>query len=362
MLYFVPNIAGSGSTETLISRGQERMINPILVTLTRGALDESVHRGALAVVRPGGEVVCEIGDVSKPHFMRSAIKALQAIPLVESGAATAFGLNGCELALACASHNGEPEHLVGVRSLLAKCGLDEGALACGAQWPLGLEAARALAASGDRPRPIHNNCSGKHAGMLGVAAHRGQQTIGYEQQNHPVQKSISEVLADMGGVELTPDLIGIDGCSVPTWALPLEAMARAFAKFGTGAELAPSRQAACRDLMAACFAEPFHVAGTGRFCTNVMLKLPDRAFVKAGAEGVYCASLPESGLGVALKIDDGAKRAAEAVMVAALEALLPGPRENLAGVWDGRLTNWRGATVGQTRVSAELLNALKSTR
>jgi len=338
------------------------MTNPILVTLTRGALDESFHRGALAVVGPGGEVVCNIGNISKPHFTRSAIKALQAIPLVESGAAAAFGLNGRELALACASHGGEPEHLVGVRSLLAKCGLDEGALACGAQWPLGLEAARALVAAGEQPRPIHNNCSGKHAGMLGLAVHRGEETSGYEQLDHPVQKSIAEVLADMGGVELTPDLIGIDGCSVPTWALPLEAMGRAFARFGTGHDLAGPRRAACRDLMAACFAEPFYVAGTGRFCAGVMSKLQPRAFVKAGAEGVYCACLPESGLGVALKIDDGAKRAAEAVMVAALEALLPASRKDLGGVWDARLTNWRGASTGQTRVSAELQDALKAVR
>jgi len=335
------------------------MTNPILVTLTRGALDESIHRGALAVVRPGGEIACEIGDVSMPHFTRSAIKALQAIPLVESGAAAAFGLNQQELALACASHSGEPDHLEGVRSLLAKCGLDEAALACGAQWPLGIEAARALVAAGERPRPIHNNCSGKHAGMLGVAVHRGEETSGYEQQDHPVQRSIAEVLADMAGVELTPDLIGMDGCSVPTWALPLQAMARAFARFGTGDDLAASRQAACRELMSACFAEPFYVAGTRRFCTGVMSKLPARAFVKAGAEGVYCASLPESGLGVALKIDDGAKRAAEAVMVAALEALLPSSRKDLRGVWDGRLTNWRGAITGETRVSSQLQDALK---
>ena len=335
------------------------MSNPILVAVTRGALDESVHRGAMAVVRSGGEIVCRIGNISKPHFTRSAIKALQAIPLVECGAAAAFDLDSHELALACASHSGEPEHVAGVESLLAKCGLDEGALACGAQWPLGTEAARALVAAGERPRPIHNNCSGKHAGMLGVAVHRGEKTRGYEHVNHPVQKSIAAVLADMGGVELTQDLRGIDGCSVPTWAMPLEAMARAFAKFGAPGDLTAPRAAACRDLMAACFAEPFYVAGKGRFCTGVMSQLPARAFVKAGAEGVYCASLPESGLGVALKIDDGAKRAAEAAMAAALEALIPGSRNELHAVWDGRLTNWRGETTGKTQISAGLRKALK---
>lgn len=338
------------------------MIDPILVAVTRGALDESVHRGAMAVARPDGEIVCSIGDISKPHFARSAIKALQAIPLVETGAAAAFGLDSHELALACASHSGEPEHVAGVRSLLAKCGLDEAALACGAQWPLGTEAARALVAAGEGPLPIHNNCSGKHAGMLAVAVHRGEETVGYEYPDHPVQKSIAHLLADMGGVELTQDVCGIDGCSVPTWALPLQAMARAFAKFGTGAELATGRAAACRELMAACFADPFYVAGKGRFCTGVMSQLPARAFVKAGAEGVYCASLPESGLGLALKIDDGAKRAAEAAIVAALEALLPGSRNELGALWDGRLTNWRGEVTGNTQISAELRDALETDR
>ena len=338
------------------------MTNPILVTVTRGALDESVHRGAMAAVRPNGEAVFNIGDISTPHFTRSAIKALQAIPLVETGAAAAFGFDSRELALACASHSGEPEHVAGVRDMLAKCGLAEDALACGAQWPLGTEAARALVAAGERPRPIHNNCSGKHAGMLAVALHRGEKIRGYEHVDHPVQKSIAHVLTDLGGVELTQDLCGIDGCSVPTWALPLQAMAQSFAKFGTGAELAGERAAACRDLMAACFAEPFYVAGKGRFCTDVMSQLPAPAFVKAGAEGVYCASLPESGLGLALKIDDGAKRAAEAAMVAALGALLPDSGEQLHGVWDGRITNWRGEVTGNTQISSELREALESDR
>ena len=338
------------------------MINPILVAVTRGVLDESAHRGALAVAKPGGEIVFSIGDISRPHFTRSAIKALQAIPMVESGAAAAFGLDSHELALACASHNGETEHLAGVRNLLAKCGLDEDALACGAQWPLGIAAARALVAAGERPRPIHNNCSGKHAGMLAVAVHRGEKTRGYQHMDHPVQKSIADVLANLGGVELTEELSAIDGCSVPTWALPVQAMAQSFAKFGTGAELAGERAAACRDLMAACFAEPFYVAGTGRFCTGVMSRLRARAFVKAGAEGVYCASLPESGLGLALKIDDGAKRAAEAAMVAALGALLPGSRDELQGIWDGRITNWRGEVTGETQISNELREALESDR
>ena len=335
------------------------MENPVLVRLTRGELAESRHCGAFAIVGIQGDPLYDVGDILTPRFARSAIKAIQAIPLVESGAAAAFELDQIELALACASHSGEAEQVARVKSMLAKIGLDETALACGAQWPLSVEAARALAATGERPGPLHNNCSGKHAGMLALAVHRGDDIVGYERATHPVQQAVADTLAGMAEFELKPATSAIDGCSVPTWALPLRSLAHAFAKFATGAELEPGRAAACRALMEACFAEPSFVAGQGRFCTRVMAQLPGRAFVKGGAEGVFCACLPEIGVGVAVKIDDGAKRAAEAVMAALLANLLPGAREALRGVWNGQLTNWRGEVVGETEFSAELIEALE---
>lgn len=338
------------------------MVNPALVTLFRGELAESCHRGAFAVVGSGGELLHSVGDILTPCFARSAIKAIQAIPLVESGAAVSLKFDQRELALACASHSGEREQVERVQTMLSKCDLDEAALACGAQWPLGIEAARALAAAGETPRPVHNNCSGKHAGMLALALHRGELVRGYEHAEHPVQRSIEATLAEMAEIEMTPAMRATDGCSVPTWALPLRSLAHAFAKFGTGAGLAPSRAAACLELMEACFAAPFFVAGHGRFCSLAMSRLPGRAFVKGGAEGVFCASLPELRAGVALKIDDGAKRAAEAVMAAVLASLLPKARAALRGVWDGRITNWRGEITGETRPSPELLDALEHRR
>lgn len=336
------------------------MANPILIELTRGDRVESVHRGALALVHADGEAALALGDIDKPVFPRSSIKAWQALPLVESGAADAFGLGKRELAVACASHSGEAVHLEAVRSLLAKAGVAEADLACGAGWPLGEGPGRELVRMRAAPTPIHNGCSGKHAGMLAVAVHRGDAVEGYEKPAHPVQRSVREAIEDLTGLPLSEDRCGIDGCSLPTWAVPLRRLAWGFARFATGSGLAPTRAAACRRLMAACFAEPLLVAGTGRLCSEVMRRLPGRVFLKGGAEGVYCAALPERGLGVALKIDDGAKRAAEQAVVAVLAALLPSLADDLAAMLPGTLRNWRGIVTGRIGPSQALAQVLEA--
>ena len=304
-----------------------------------------------------------LGDCARPVFPRSAVKALQAIALIEDGAADAFGLADRELAVACASHSGESVHFRTVQAFLGKCGLDETALACGVHWPSNEEAARALALSGEGPRPIHNNCSGKHAGMLALARHVGAGTRGYEKPDHAVQRRIRKVMSDITGAPLGEDVCAIDGCSVPTWALPLEALARGFARFGTGASMSAGRSRACARLMSACFAEPLLVAGTGRFCTEVMRRLSGEAFVKVGAEGVYCAALPKAGLGVAVKIDDGARRASEVTMAAIIGALVPAADRALGPIMDPSLQNWRGTrigTIGTTTDLDQVLNSLRS--
>jgi L-asparaginase II len=332
--------------------------NPILVEVARGAMVESRHAGAVAIADAHGHLLLALGDVERPAFPRSAVKALQAIPLIESGAADAFGLADEELAVACASHSGDDVHVAAVRSLLAKAGLDEGLLACGAHWPVSEKAARALMQSGRQPQAIHNNCSGKHAGMLAAAVQLGLDPHGYERPEHPVQVMIGRIVSEACGVALDSTRMAVDGCSVPTWSLPLGALARGFARLGTGQRLAPARARAAERLRRACFSAPVLVAGEGRFDTVVMSGLAPLVFSKGGAEGVQCAALPALGLGIALKVDDGAKRGSERALAEVLAVLHPKARRVLAGWLDGEVLNWRGQSVGRISAAPALAEAL----
>jgi L-asparaginase II len=329
------------------------MTNPILVEVMRGPLVESRHRAAVAVADADGGTVLALGDVAMPIFPRSAIKALQALALVEAGAAERYGFADEELALACASHSGEPAHIAGVERMLAKAGLDRSALRCGAHWPISQAASAALARTG-APSALHNNCSGKHAGFLCLACAMGADHSDYWRPEHPVQRQVHAVLEDFAGAVLAQDVCAIDGCSVPTWAVPLENLAQGFAKFGTGRGLSRKRAAAAARLRKACAENPWFVAGTGRFCTEIMQLLGQRVFVKTGAEGVYCGALPELGLGIALKCDDGAGRAAQAIMAALIARFLPltdAHRAALAPHIAPSLRNWNGIEVGRIRVT-----------
>ncbi len=332
--------------------------NPILAEIVRGTLVESRHTGAIAIADADGRLLLALGDVERPVFPRSAVKALQAIPLVESGAADAFGLGEDELAVACASHSGDHVQVEAVRSLLAKAGLDESHLACGAHWPVSETAMRELMRAGRRPQAIHNNCSGKHAGMLAAAVHLGFDPRFYERPDHEMQVLIARLISETCGVALDLGGVGIDGCSVPTWPLPLKALARGFARLGTGQGLPPERARAAERLRQACFKFPVLVAGEGRFDTMAMRALAPNLFVKGGAEGMHCAALPRLGLGIALKIDDGAKRADERVLAELLAALLPEARTVLADQLEAELRNWRGLKVGRIAAGPALLEAL----
>jgi L-asparaginase II len=332
------------------------MSNPVLVEVTRGPLVESRHRGAVAVTDIEGRNVFAVGDITAPVFPRSAIKALQAIALVESGAADRYGFGDEDLALACASHSGEPAHIAGVVRMLAKTGLDVSALRCGAHWPISQSAAYALARTAT-PSALHNNCSGKHAGFLCLACAMGADTAEYFRPQHPVQREVRAVLENFTGAVLGEDVCAIDGCSVPTWAMPLQNLAHGFAKFATGHGLAPARATAAARLRQACAAKPWFVAGTGRFCTGIMELFGERTFVKTGAEGVYCGALPRLGLGIAIKCDDGAARAAQAVMAATIARFLPleaAERAALAPLVQPVLRNWNGFEVGAIRVTAAI--------
>ncbi|MCK6425856.1 MAG: asparaginase [Burkholderiaceae bacterium] len=349
---------------------QAGLNNPELVEVWRGPAVESFHRGALAIVDAQGHVYSALGDIDRPVFPRSAVKLLQALPLVASGAADALGLSDAELALACASHGGDPEHVQTAAAMLAKAGLDRSALECGTHWPLLDVAARELAAAGQVPHALHNNCSGKHAGFVCLGRQlcglRGDRLAGwlagYVEPEHPVMRTVGAALQAATGADLAQAPRGIDGCSIPTWALPLRALARGFARAATGEGLPVDLALAARRLRAAIARAPQMVAGRGRFDTRLMQRLGERVCCKVGAEGVYAAALPELGLGVALKIDDGqGARAAEVVMATVVAALLrldDGEQALLAELAEPRLVNWNARQVGRLAPTAGLRAAL----
>jgi L-asparaginase II len=338
--------------------------DPFLVEVTRGGLVESRHRGAVAVCDCEGRPVFGMGDIGTPVFPRSAIKAFQALPLVESGAADRYGLTQAEIALACASHSGEPIHARTALAMLQKCGRNAETLECGVHWPSNNEAARALAAGGAKPSALHNNCSGKHAGFVCLSCASEVEPGGYVAPDHLVQREVRAAIEDMTRTTLDdPSLRAVDGCSIPTYAIPLKAIAQGFARFGAGDRLSPARAAAAKRIREAVAAHPDMVAGTGRFDTVVMKALGLRAFVKTGAEGVYCAAFPELGLGVAIKCEDGAGRAAETAMAAIISRFLPlGSQEHaaLAARFAPPLHNWSGAQVGEIRPAATLMERPQS--
>jgi L-asparaginase II len=336
------------------------MSDPVLVEVTRGGRVESRHCGAIAILDADGGVHTALGDINRPVFPRSAVKSIQALPLVESGAADAFGFGEKELALACASHSGEPAHVALAASMLERAGLDGTALECGAHWPSRQEVTIELARSGAVPTALHNNCSGKHSGFLSVCQHCGVDHHGYVRMDHRLQDMVRDALEDVTGAPHGLDNSGTDGCSIPTYAIPLKSLALGFARMATGTRLGPKRAAAAKRLFSACMAEPFYVAGTGRACTKIMEAGKGRVFVKTGAEGVYCAAVPELGLGIALKCDDGAGRASEAVVCSVLAHLLrddAGLSGKLANLAHSTLRNWNGIEVGDIHPAFTLASA-----
>ncbi|MFZ5542544.1 MAG: asparaginase [Pseudomonadota bacterium] len=347
-------------------------MNPVLVELQRGDMVESVHAGALAVLDADGGVLLSVGDIDRPVYPRSAVKMLQALPLVESGAPERLGLSDEELALACASHNGEAEHVRTAASMLAKAGADGSVLECGAHWPYDEATVRRMAAAGETPVPLHNNCSGKHSGFVCLACmmagreHLRGFVSGYVRPGHPVMREITAALEAATGCRLADGAAprGTDGCSIPTYGVPLRQLALAFARWGTGIGLREGHALAAARLRQAVAAAPFMVAGSGRFDTVVMERLRERVYCKVGAEGMYCAALPQRGLGIAIKMDDGNNaRACEVVMASLIEALAPLDDEE-RGFMQAMSTlvmrNWNGIEVGVLRGSPALGRALRA--
>ncbi len=290
-----------------------------VVAVWRGDLVESVHRGRYVVRDARGETSNSLGASAGYVHLRSSAKPFQALPLVFSGAADAFGLTGEELAVACASHSAEPRHLAAVRSILRKAGLSEDDLQNGIHPPMHAPTAARLTRNGEQPRHIHGNCSGKHAGMLAVCAHAGWDPTGYRDAESPLQKLVRRTVAKLCGMEPEQVRLAGDGCGVPVFALPLENLALGFARLAAGgAEDFPEdlleAVVRVRDAMREY---PGMVAGTGRFDTRLM-ETTD-LIAKSGAEGIFAAaSSVEPGWGLALKISDGASRALAPAVLAAL--------------------------------------------
>ncbi len=298
-------------------------MSPFRILATRGDAVESGHVVSVAVARADGRTVAHAGDPDLVTFWRSAAKPFQALPLVEDGGAERFGLGTEELALACASHSSEPVHLEVTDRFLAKIGCTESDLACGPHPPLGTRVAERVSREGVPLTPRWSNCSGKHSGMLAQAKHKGWPTAGYETKDHPVQQRILQSVIEWTG---SPSpvrerglggevVLAIDGCAAVCFGLPLSGMARAYAALGDGAS---PGLAILRDAM---LARPDLVAGTGRSCTDVMQAAPGKVIVKLGADGVCCGALVGTGLGFALKVEDGDMRALPVALLAVLDQL-----------------------------------------
>jgi len=329
--------------------------NPLAIEVTRGDAVESRHRAAAAVVGADGRIVAAWGDIDRPVFPRSAIKPLQALPLIETGAAERFAVTDAELALACASHGGEPDHVGRVGAWLSRIGLDGDDLACGPHSPMSDSEARRMARAGETPSRLHNNCSGKHAGFLATARHLDEPTAGYEHPDYPVQRRVLATLAEMGGLDAGTIGWAVDGCGVPTFALPLVAVARAMAGLAAAESLPANRGQAAGRILNAIAAHPYLIAGTGRFDTAIVAAFKGAVVVKGGAEGVHAAALPGSGMGIALKIDDGAGRAAETAMAALLDRYADrtvATRAALAPYLERPVQNAAGDIVGAVRPAA----------
>ncbi|MDE0928211.1 MAG: asparaginase [Acidimicrobiales bacterium] len=312
---------------------------PLKVELTRAGIVESVHLVDAVVVDTAGQVQETWGDFARHTLPRSATKPLQALPLVETGAADAFNLSTVELSMSCASHNGEASHVATVEAWLAKVGSGQEDLAC-ASHPHSEPRLIADDYCSGLPTPVSNNCSGKHSGFITLMRHEGVEVDGYLAPEHPLHRDyITPMLAEMCHFDPAGQEPGIDGCGVPVWAIPLTGLATGWANL-------PGRPAG-RRLLDAMIAEPFYMAGTGRSCTRINTEGQGRAIVKTGAEGVFCGTLPDQGLGIALKVHDGGARASGAAAAWLLHQL--GALD-----FDGtdEVTNHAGRVVGEIRVRA----------
>jgi L-asparaginase II len=280
-------------------------MSEILINIKRGSLVESIHRGDAVAVKPDGTIFAKCGDPQKLTFMRSAAKPIQALALILSGAADEYGISDKELSVICSSHYAEPFHLEAVLSILSKISLDDTYLLCGKARPLKEEVAFEYAGQGISPQKILSDCSGKHSGMLATCKLKGYPLDSYIDPNHPLQQEILQIMSDICAYPKAEIQIGIDGCSVPVFGMPVYNMALGFARFANPTYLPEQYRTAAGRIFNAMITYPEMVAGTEGFCTELMQATNGRLIGKIGAQGVYCIGIKEPQLGIAFKIEDG---------------------------------------------------------
>ncbi len=325
------------------------------VIISRSGLVESRHRVHAAVVRADGRLLLAARNPHTVTWWRSCAKPFQVLPFVANGGLSSLGWGIDELALACASHGGEPEHVTLAAAMLDRLGLDEQALACGAHTPLSDRGAKILRTNGQAARRIHNNCSGKHAAMLARAHVESWSTDDYHLPTHPVQQIALQSVAAWTGLSASTIAVGGDGCAVPVFGLPLSHMALSYARL---VHHAARGDAAPRRVVEAMTRRAFLVGGTGRFDTLVMDACEGRVVCKIGAEGVHTLGLVSTGVGIALKVEDGSMRAQYAAVLEVLERLgeLSAPiPDALLALARPRIVNTRDAVVGSTRIGPSTL-------
>lgn len=315
----------------------------------RGPLTESVHFGHIAVVDGKGRVIAYAGDPGYTTFARSAAKPLQAIPVIEAGAVQRFGLTGEQVALLCASHNGEREHVEAAAAILGKLGLSADDLLCGPHYPFHEPTANAMKLAGEAPSRLHNNCSGKHAGMLSLARLMAVPTEGYTSPDHPVQRAMLQTIAELAGMREEQIALGTDGCGVPVFGLPLDRLAYAFATFGAPSRLGGERARACAAIIDSIRRHPRFIAGSDRFDTQLIQATGGRIVGKMGAEGVFALTSASDNAALAVKITDGSQRALYPAVVEALIQLNWLKEDEAASLRPFHrppVRNWSGDEVG----------------
>lgn len=320
------------------------------IEVTRGGRVESRHRVSGALIDDQGRLQAWVGNPELLTFFRSAAKPLQALPVIADGAADAFRLNDAEIAVCCASHSGEPAHVEAVLSILSKIGCSEDDLICGPHWPFHKPSAEALREAGAAPTRVHNNCSGKHAGMLAWSRHQGVDTTDYHHADHPVQRRICTEIAAWAASQCEAMPVGVDGCGVPSFAQPLNVMAGIYAKVVATAEREPESAAA--RLARAMTEQPYYVGGTHRLTSRLMEVTGGRLLAKFGAEAVYCLGDRDRGWGVAVKVEDGHRRAVGPAVIdfiAQMEMLTADELEALEDRHTLAVRNTRDEIVGEIR-------------
>jgi L-asparaginase II len=334
-----------------------------MVEVRRGAIAESLHCGAIAVVDSTGRLIASAGDPDAVTFIRSAGKPAQVLPLIASGAVERFGLGQRHLAVMTGSHGGEPFHLEAVGEILAKIGLDESALRCGTHEPLHRAVTVALRAGGKEPTPLHNNCSGKHAGMLALAVHQGEPVDGYLEPAHPVQIAIRTAVERLAGPPDAGIETATDGCSAPTFALSLRSAALLYARLVSPGDVAQDLRPAARMAVAAMRSCPEMVGGTDRLETELMRGSGNGLIAKIGAEGLFALGFERQGrgIGIAIKIGDGdmkrARDCATLECLGQLEVLPPGRVDALAVRFSPPIRSHSGQVVGSLRPCYRLLQS-----